>query len=257
MLARGKPLDAKFLELTTYMVTFTFNLFGFEQLAIKQGMPLAGFGTHYWSIGVEEQFYLIAPFVLLFLGRKMRVWVVVVVLVANLWFSTPFATISVGVALAMSQERWGAWFITPGFRWGLFLVLPLGWIAVQAGWTTYSQVVPYVAGAIVALAAVPGPGSALGRALGGASYPLYLNHWLGLWVAGSLQKATGVALLTANIIGFAVVLLLSAVHERWVDRPIARLRASLFTEARGKACFVLAVCLLAAGLITGACALSA
>ena len=60
-----EPATAKWLEIVFYKATFVYNLFGTRQLAdhVKE-MPLAGTGSHFWSVNAEEQFYLLAPLLL-------------------------------------------------------------------------------------------------------------------------------------------------------------------------------------------------
>ena len=59
------PVNAKWLEFVFYKATFVYNWFGETQLATHvKDMPLQGTGNHFWSVNAEEQFYLVAPILL-------------------------------------------------------------------------------------------------------------------------------------------------------------------------------------------------
>jgi peptidoglycan/LPS O-acetylase OafA/YrhL len=68
-----QPLTFRTGEFFFYKISFVYNLFGPPQLErFRALMPLNGTGNHFWSICLEEQFYLLAPLVIIFL-RPLRV----------------------------------------------------------------------------------------------------------------------------------------------------------------------------------------
>jgi peptidoglycan/LPS O-acetylase OafA/YrhL len=74
-----EPITYKWLEIVAYKVTFVYNLFGTPQLLeFAAMMPQKGTLTHVWSVNAEEQFYLLAPLLLVLLakqfGRSTLVW---------------------------------------------------------------------------------------------------------------------------------------------------------------------------------------
>lgn len=173
--------------------------------------------THYWSLSVEEQFYLVWPLLVLGtyvvgrrLGRsRLTVAVLLGVVVASLAFSVRVTATDPGAA----------YFVTPARMWqlgvgGLLAILPTmprgrhaapprgrhvvalaGWAAVVAsvltfdegspvpGWVTLLPVLGTAAviwGGDAFLRTVPRaarPLLAVGLWLGAISYSLYLWHW--------------------------------------------------------------------------------
>ncbi len=208
---------------------------------------------HLWSLGVEEQFYLFWPALLLVATRaradvvRRAGWVIAAVSVASFGLS---------VWLTSVAEPW-AFFSLPTRAWelGLGAVLAVGagrlprlpgMLAVSAGWIGLAMI---IASAVVIDASTPFPGIAallptvgtaltllpgmrnqssapvrlLGwspmRFLGRISYSVYLWHWplivLPLAVANRLPLAVRVGLaVLAIVVGWA--------SERWVEAPIRR-----------------------------------
>ena len=106
----SKHITKKWLEIVFYDFTSVFNLFGLPQIRQYQwAMPLDGTGGHFWSVNAEEQFYLLAPLVLVLLpsrhGRRVITWIVIA-LVA--WVSRCYASIAFGVlAAVVAESLWG------------------------------------------------------------------------------------------------------------------------------------------------------
>ena len=65
---------------------------------------------HYWSLSLEEQFYLIFPFLFFFLGRKSLICLLIVAILAQFMWHRPFFTY--------------AWYFkTDALCWGILLAL--------------------------------------------------------------------------------------------------------------------------------------
>jgi peptidoglycan/LPS O-acetylase OafA/YrhL len=243
--------DPKLWEFFFYKATFVYNVFGVPQLAtFHDRMPLQGTGNHFWSICVEEQFYLVAPFLILF-AKRLRVPVLIGLLVLDVFHRHAFATIALGVLLALSRQRYGAWYLAPRGRAACLAVLAASAAVIAASRDSYSMALGPAAAAIVALAATPGRATRLGTTLGGMSYSFYLNHWIGLFLRSPVSRHLHVGLLAASGVALGCALALSFVHYRFVDRVIHERRALWYTPRRGLFAAVGAILLVAVGFTVG------
>jgi peptidoglycan/LPS O-acetylase OafA/YrhL len=123
-----EPITAKWLEFVFYKVTFVYNLFGPQQLEqFRDAMPLQGTGNHFWSICSEEQFYLLAPVLLILVpfGRTIWFWCLIAggLLFSPYWNS--FSAISLGVLATVLRFHVGDWHTTSVARVALLGVRPL------------------------------------------------------------------------------------------------------------------------------------
>jgi len=111
---------------------------------------------------------------------------------------------------------------------------------------------------VVLSAAVPGNRHWLPVFVGGVSYPLYLNHWMGAYVAHGLTRhllhapegtLAGTALFVA--LAYTSSLAFGAVAYWFIDRQVLARRQRWFTRFRGLACGATAYSLVAIGVIGG------
>lgn len=221
---------------------------------------------HYWSLAVEEQFYLVIPLLLIAAaalarrldGRTMRYAVVAiaVVTVASFVFSVVYTRLDHGAA----------YFVTPTRMWELgvgglaAMVLHrvslgrtarelLGWLGFAAVafsavyYTTDLQFPGWVAAVPVlgTAAMLVATDTLLGRLLsvrpvrylGDISYSLYLWHWPVIVVM--LELSDNEQLSTEEMLVAAVLsLVLAAVSKRFVEDPFRRNR---FGRRRGTYAF--------------------
>lgn len=111
---------------------------------------------------------------------------------------------------------------------------------------------PLLAVAVILGLARPGRRSHLAQIAGGLSYPLYLNHWIGVFAVNFVTKRgfpvdflTFVTAQYALNIGIALALYLA------VDRQIQLRRGTWYSEKLGKRLAITSYALVGTGLIMG------
>ncbi|MGY6276090.1 acyltransferase family protein [Methylomonas sp. MgM2] len=248
------PVTPKWLEFVFYKATFVYNLFGPPQLeTFRTQMPLAGTGNHFWSICAEEQFYLFAPLVLLLLpariGKSVVLWAALsmVAVVVNY-----YGAILLGVLCAVIARRFPTWpsdWRTQAVFW---------WLLLTSGYLMAYEVIPYptvaplFAVSAVMILARTGQKSPLAQFWGGVSYPFYLNHWIGVFVANEIFEPFGLRdTAGSKIAALLLSVLMAAVLYVIVDCSVRRYRSQWFNVARGRFAAIAAYSLLATGLTGG------
>lgn len=239
------PVTPKWLEFVFYKITFVFNIFGHPQVIdFRSMMPLAGTGSHFWSVNAEEQFYLLAPLVLVLLplfGRTIIAWLAIAFVA---WFAQMYASIAFGVLAAVVADRYGSFHQR---YWPLILLMTAGAAAFIVH--DYERAAPFAAIGIVLLLAFPGIKTKIGEIIGGMSYPLYLNHWIGVFVMN--YALTPMAMRdtpTRKLLSCLFSIALAIGLFTCMDRQLLRHRAALYSPTSGYALTFLAYAIVAAGL---------
>lgn len=236
-----------------YDATFTHQLFARPGI---DAMPLGGSGAQFWSISVEEQFYLLAPAIMLLHPAGKTLWPWLAIAAAGLGFGLLGTPIALGVIAAILHRDHGDWHLGTAGRTAvlagtaalLAMLFMRDSMAVRA----------FFAIGLVLCVALPGRRGKLGLFLGAISYPLYLNHWVGAFAGNGVTKhllhlpPDGRWTLPAFIaLAYAASLLTAAAAWWLVDRRVMIGRDSWYSPARGKALGTAAYGLVATGMAGG------
>ncbi|MDT7835871.1 acyltransferase family protein [Aquabacterium sp. OR-4] len=248
--------DGRFSERNT--LTALAALVGGANIALSAGAadywsPRSEFNpfTHTWSLGVEEQFYLLAPFVFLawYRGRKASAALVLAamamasVFVAAAWGTSVksfyllparFWELAAGVALYMCMPWWRGRLLS--YRGDVLAacgVVLLGTSFLVTGTGTFpwpGAALPVAAALMLIMAVVARPDGWLNRVLtlravqwvGKRSYAIYLWHWP---VFVFLRWTVGLESVPVQFGALAATLLLGAASMVWVEQPAKGLLA--------------------------------
>jgi peptidoglycan/LPS O-acetylase OafA/YrhL len=242
----------KWAEFFAYDMLMVWNLFATHQLAdFRAAMPLQGTGNHFATVHAEEQFYLLCPLLLVLApkwGRSMLLWSALAVCA---WINSIYSPLMLGVLAAIVASRFEGFHLLPWVRWTLISIGMASALAVVVG-MDYYMVAPLLAISVVLLLATKGTPTSIGKIAAGMSYPLYLNHWIGVFVANALLSPFGMRdSLLRQLIACAVSLALAIALYLYVDRQLLKRRSSWFTPERGRALTFFAYAMISVGILFG------
>ena len=231
-----EPITTHWLEYLFYDITFTHNWFitpRIEEIAAQ--LPLEGTNNHYWSLAVEEQFYLFAPILIVLTkwGRSLWVWATIAAI--SFGFELWYSPIAFGVAAIIANEQFGNWHLRKESQLALGAVLILCCWAYLVSSDAYAYAAPIASIVIVLLLARGGAKSPIGAFAGGISYPLYLNHWIGIFAMNEiLQRWATVSDIGGLLLGVCLNIVIASVLFMSIDKQVHKWRSHNFTYARGR-----------------------
>ena len=236
-------------EFLVYDVTFThnwFSLWGNADAALRQ-MPLKGTGNHFWSLAVEEQFYLVCPLLMVLLpfGKRILPWLILAL--AAYWSNLWYGSVTLGVLAAVIAHQYPGWQLRTEARVGLVLLLGTASSVMVTMPGAYGLEAPLFAISLVLLCSIPTTRTRLVRWLGGISFPLYLNAWIGIFAIHAIEKKLHLPdwrlleLFAALVAGTACYLL--------IDAQVMARRSRYYRPVIGIACGAAGYALVLAGVL--------
>jgi peptidoglycan/LPS O-acetylase OafA/YrhL len=204
---------------------------------------------HTWSLGVEEQFYLVWPAVLLFLLRFRTATILIVIALGSavtlilveslraehtdaVFFLSPFRAVefAIGALLVWMPRKAGGVEAETALVGGLGLILwPVSTYTIYTPFPGLLALIPCAGAALVIYGGQARYSGWLlrnegARQLGLISYSLYLVHWplivlLGYSAAGSLGLPEKAGLAVASIV-------LAVLLYRYIETPFRKMKPS-------------------------------
>lgn len=214
----------------------------FNQMHLKTGVS-----GHLWSVSVEEQFYLIWPWVLRAFGAARLLPLTLTLIVGatilrvvmtiaglgfnSFWYNTLTWIDAIGAGALLTHLLKGRVFnLSPLLRLCMLATGPACWTLATfllAHAPTWSPPVFYLlitGGSVLMLVGTLGGPFLRGRVvvyLGRISYGLYVYHFLGLVLAGLLLEEHSPAYIIA---GLLFTIALASISYRYLELPFLRLK---------------------------------
>lgn len=231
-------------------VTFTANIVLWRQGGYFSSTAELNPLLHFWSLAIEEQYYLFAPLGLMVLGRRWRVPVVALAVIVSLalclhaaagrpgtaFYLLPFRAWelglgSLGALLLGTRGALRSPRIVFGAAWAALILIPI--LPTPFPHPGVDALIVCIATLIIILQADEGaltrrwtrPFSRLLKPVGDISYSLYLVHWpLLAFLANAYLEPPPLA---ARLAALAAALALAVLMYRFVEQPIqtGRIRA--------------------------------
>lgn len=247
------PINEKWLEIVIYKLTFVYNIFGTPQLAQHATeMPLKATLNHVWSVNAEEQFYLIAPLLLVvgskFFGKNPITWIALAT--GSILLNTyPAIVLGVLFSILAAHPKIQLKPTSAVIRVTLLIALSIATPALFSP-SLYELFAPIFSISLVLLLAIPGKKSGLGEIAGGMSYPLYLNHWIGVYAINFLLPNLR-ATLAGSILSSTLSICIATSMYLLIEKKMLENRSYWYSKTMGENATLLAYSLLIIGSIYG------
>lgn len=253
-LVHQHSLSSRWHEFLIYDLTFTHNWFTLlpdAHLALSQ-MPLNATGNHFWSIAVEEQFYLCAPLAMTFLpfGRSVYLWLAIAVVAIGT--GSFYGSVALGVFCAVLARSSPGWHLSNAGRAGLLIVFAASSLAMAICGAAYYYEAPFFSAALVLLCALPMRRTPATQWFGGVSYPLYLNAWIGIFIFHSVAKRFEISGgWCYEIMLWLTALIVAAIFYYLIDRTVMANRSRCYSTRLGWTLGAVAYTLAVIGILYG------
>ncbi len=233
---------ARFWPQLTGALTFSSNIVLWRQINYFNDSAQTEALLHFWSLAVEEQFYLLFPLALMLCPKRWWMPAIAAATLASLaaylilYPRSPGATfyllptrgweLGLGVLAAGLDERWRTW--TPRARPIAVLTIALIVFAPtfpEAQWLA----LPACLATMIIVAAPPGRAeqhglaSRLGTAIGDRSYSLYLVHWPLFAFANAVHLSAPLPPMLSVLL-VAATFVIGELLFQGVERPVRRRR---------------------------------
>lgn len=231
-------LTKVWFEVVFYKLTFVYNWFGTPMLAAHVNeFPLQGTGNHFWSVNIEEQFYLFAPLLLVLTNRRFGKSLIVWSFFGLLAYAFQMRGVSIifGVIASIVASQYGNFYEKKMAKFVMFVIIFLSLFAFQQG-NDYMLIAPWCAVAVVLFLAIEGKQGAIGKFAGGISYELYINAWIGGFLANALFKLNqlqNIEIYYKQLITITLSIMVATILYYLIDKRILDRRDEFFDERKG------------------------